>query len=309
VQMPQFSLELLKAKLGPREKMWIVVWAVIVLALLQIKGFIVPRAQAIQDQAEEIYTLEEDKISTLAKQPNVQEQQGRIDDVKQSISDLYDQLVLAEKDLLDFQDVDRLLESLVKDRRKFAMQLNSIRPIKQKETSLVSSKQKALEPYRKLNVQLDLFSTFQGLLDYIDFLEQMRPYQKVDGAQVKVEGKDVSRPHAVLLLSVLMGDTLEQQETQREEVLALLGDEERREKKDPFLTSERPKEMVQAVGLVLTGVFSEEGRPVAAMINNEIYRVGQVVQGKRIIGIEDNRVYLEQGNRRFVLLPSKGGSQ
>ncbi len=309
MQIPQFSLELLKTKLGPREKMWIVVWAVVVLALLQFKGFIAPRAQAIRDQAEEIHTLEEDKISTLAKQPNVKEQQGRINDMKQSISDLYDQLVLAEKDLLDFQDVDRLLDSLVKDRRKFAMQLNSIRPIKQKETSLVSSQKKELEPYRKLNVQLDLFSTFQGLLDYIDFLEQMRPYQKVDGAQVKVEGKDVSRPHAVLLLSVLMGDTLEQQETQREEVLALLGDEELREKKDPFLTAERPKEVVQAVGLVLTGVFSEEGRPVAAMINNEIYRVGQVVQGKRIVRIEDNRVYLEQGNRRFVLMPSKGGSQ
>jgi hypothetical protein len=135
----------------------------------------------------------------------------------------------------------------------------------------------------------------------------MRPYQQVAGIQVKVEGKEVSRPHAVLLVTVLMGETLEEREAAKREIFALLEDVVGREGKDPFLTAERPKEVVQAVGLELNGVFSEGGRPVAAMINNEIYRLGEMVDNKRIISIEPSRVVLEYGNRRFVLLPAHQG--
>ena len=225
---------------------------------------------------------------------------------------MYEELVSSEQDLLNLQDVDQLLESLVKDRARFEMRLNSIRPINTREPSGTEANQpgaskSAVEPYRKLSVQLDTYSTFQGLVEYIHFLERMRAYQQIEGIKVKVEGKEVSRPHAILLVSVLMGDTQEKREADRREVFSLLEEVAAREQKDPFLTAERPKELVQAVGLELTGIFSEGDHPVAAMINNEIYRVGQTVQGKRIVAIESGKVLLEQGNQQFVLVPKQQG--
>jgi hypothetical protein len=133
----------------------------------------------------------------------------------------------------------------------------------------------------------------------------MSPYQTVEGIKMKVEGKDASRPHAVILIATLLSQTQEEKETQQREVFALLEEAAARETKDPFLTTERPKEVSLAAGLELSGVFSTEGHPVAAMINNEIYRTGDVVQGKRIVTIDSNRVVLEQGNRRFILIPTQ----
>lgn len=314
--MPKFSWEALLGrlgKLGKRERFWALVWVVVVLGAAEFHWMIRPRIQGLQETSRRLQTLEEEKIVLLGQQPDIRGRQATLATLKGEIGALYERLMVAEKDLLDFQDVDRLLDSLVKDRQKFEMQLNAIRPIRQQEASSALAEgpgsREQPEPYKKLHVQLDIYSSFKGLLDYLEFLETMRPYQQVEAVQVKVEGKDASRPHAVLLLSVLMGDTVSEKQAQREEILALLEDVAARERKDPFLTGERPKEVVPAVGLALTGIFFEGSQPVAAMINDQVYTVGQVVQDKRIVAIGETQVFLEQGNRRFVLpLAQEGGT-
>ena len=294
-------------KMGAREKTWIVAWVTVVLWLGYVRLIQHPRSVELREVADQLSSAARQKISLLAKQPDVAKKQQAIEAVKKEIASGYETLTVAEENLLNDQDVDQLLESLVKDRRKFELILNSIRPIQQKEPSLMEPAkagqgQQAAEPYRRLLVQLDLFGTFQGLVSYVDFLEQMRPYQEVQSIKVKVEGKETSRPHAIVQVSVLMGQTAKEKEEARKEIFAAVGEVAQKETKDPFLTNERPKEVVQAVGLELSGILSEGGKPVAAMINNDIYGVGQVIQGKRIVAIEQNQVILEQGNRRFVLV-------
>ena len=311
---------LLGLKLGAREKGWIVLWVAIVLAVSYFQGIHRPRAARLRDALGQVAALDRQKTLLLASQPDVKRRQEFLTSLKKEIAGAYDQLVGIERDLLDVQDVDTLLESLVKDRSRFEMRLNSIRPVQQKEPSTTElaafgatapsgpggPAQPQPEPYRKLRVQIDSLASFQGLVNYVSFLEQIRTYQEVEGIKVKVEGKDISTPHAVLLVSVLMGETLEAKEARKREVFALLEEVVSREAKDPFLTAEKPKEVAQAVGLRLTGIFSEGGRPVAAMINNEIYRVGDLIEQKRIVAIEPTRVLLEHGNRRFILLPEQG---
>ncbi len=304
---------LLGFKMGAREKSWIVLWVAIVLTVLFFQGIHRPRTSKIREAVRQINALDRQKTLLLVGQPDIKRRQEFLTSLKKEIASAYDRLLEIERDLLDVQDVDTLLESFVKDRSRFEMRLNSIRPVQQKEPTTVEATQAGPsggpagpEPYRKLRIQVDALSSFQGLLNYVGFLEQMRPYQEVEGIKVKVEGKEISTPHAVLLVSVLMGETLEQKEARKREVFALLEDMVSREQKDPFLTAEKPKEVAQAVGLRLTGIFSEGGRPVAAMINNEIYRVGDLIEQKRIVAIEPTRVLLEHGNRRFILLPEQG---
>lgn len=310
--MPKLALNL--GKIGPREKAWAIVWVAVVLSIAFIRFFYQPKRQEIREAAHQIEEMGKQRRALLAKVSEFDRRKAEMETLKKEIGILYEELVFNEQDLLNLQDLDHLLESLVKDRARFEMRLNSIRPIQTKEPSATEPKagfSPSAEPYRKLNVQLDTYSTFNGLVEYIRFLEQMRPYQQIDRIKVKVEGKEVSRPHAVLLVSILMGETQEKREASQREVFALLEEVAAREQKDPFLTADRPKELTQAVGLELTGIFSEGDRPVAAMINNEIYRVGQSIQGKRIVAIEAGRVLLEQGNQRFVLVPKQqgGGNQ
>lgn len=313
--MARLSWNVLVAKLGKREKCWALLWVAVVLTLAQGRWLIQPRFQQLQGLSHQIRVLEEERIALLAQQPDLKRQQAEMAELKGQIGTLYEQLLNAERDLLDFQDVDLLLDSLVRDREKFEIYLNSVRPVERQTeapvagASLGSSPTARTAPYKKLFVQLDFYSTFKGFLDYLGLLERMRPYQRIEGIQVKVEGQDVTRPHAVLLLSVLMGDTLQARQAQREEIFASLEEVASQERKDPFLTADRPKEVVSAVGLKLTGVLFDGNRPVAAMIDDEIYHVGQVIQGKRVVAIEADRVFLEQGNRRFILLfTQEGGS-
>jgi len=295
-------------KMGAREKAWIIVWITVILWIGYVRMMHHPRAVELREVADQFYSADRQKISLLAKQPNVDKKQRDIETLKKEITDGFQALTEAEENLLNDQDVDQLLESLVKDRRKFELVLNSIRPLEQKEPSAVEAskpgdgKPAAAEPYRRLLVQIDLFGTFQGLVSYVDFLEQMRPYQEVQSIKVKVEGKEVSRPHAIVHVGVLMGQSVKEKENVRKEVFAMLGEVAKKEMKDPFLTGEKPKEVVQAVGLELSGILSEGGKPVAAMINKEVYSVGQVIQGKRIVAIGQSQVMLEQGNRRFILV-------
>ncbi len=296
-------------KIGTREKAWIILWAAVILSIGFLNFRFKPGMQKISAVQKQIASLGKEKQNLIAKQPDMEKRKKMMSDLKKEIADRYEELTGVEQKLVDIRNVDELLDSFVKDRSKFEILLNSIRPVQQKEPSAVetqnpSKKQQMVDPYRKLRIQLDIFSTFQGLVNYIAFLEQMRPYQEVEGIKVKVEGKEVSRPHAVFLVSVLMGESQEVKEAQRKEIFGVLEDIATREKKDPFLTGDKPKEVVQAVGLELTGIFSEGGRPVAAMINNEIYHVGDVVDNKRVVTIEGNRVVLEYGNRRFVLTPA-----
>lgn len=297
-------------KMGAREKAWVIVWVTVILWSGYVRLMHHPRALSLREVAGQISSAQRQKGSLLAKQPDVEKKQQAIETLKGEITAGFEALTAAEENLLNEQDVDELLKSLVKDRRKFEMMLNSVRPVQQKEPSAVEPSKPGeakpvAEPYRRLLIQMDLFGTFQGLVNYVNFLERMRPYQEVQNIKVKVEGKEISRPHAIVWVSVLMGQTAQEKEESRKEIFAVLGEVAVREGKDPFLTTEKPKEMVQAVGLELSGILSEAGRPVAAMINNEIYGVGQVIQGKRIVAIEQGQVILEQGNRRFILVPGQ----
>ncbi len=303
--MPRIPFQISKLKL--REKGWAVLWVVVILNVAYARWIHQPQAARIRANSRQIESLQRERVALRAQLQDIPKRRADVDALKEELVRIYDAFTEAEKELLDVQDVDQLLSSLVKDVQRFELILNSIRPVEQREPSVAEptlgrSSDRA-EPYRKLRIQVDAFASFEGLVRYIGFLEKMGPYQQVERVKVRIEGKEYSRPHAVLLLVALIGETLEGREAARSEIFGLLEELASRESKDPFLTGERPKETVEAVGLSLTGIFSEEGKPSAALINGEVYRVGDVVDQRRITSIEAERVLLEQGNRRFILAP------
>ena len=61
------------------------------------------------------------------------------------------------------------------------------------------------------------------------------------------------------------------------------------------------KLMIKETPYSLTGVLIGKGRTGAAIINEKIYRVGDIVDGKKIIAIERNRVILKKGTDEEIL--------
>ena len=61
------------------------------------------------------------------------------------------------------------------------------------------------------------------------------------------------------------------------------------------------KLMIKGTSASLTGVLVGKGRAGAAIINEKIYRVGDIVDDKKIIAIEKNRVILKKGTDEEIL--------
>lgn len=74
----------------------------------------------------------------------------------------------------------------------------------------------------------------------------------------------------------------------------------------PLNTPQQQVERIQAPGLTLVSIWYQPGNS-RVRINEESYRLGDTVDGYRIIGIEANEVRLEKDGRQLVL--SVFGSQ
>ena len=290
------------AKMDPREKTWIVLFAVVTVWMVGFRSFVRPRIGAARKAKTAVQRMENELLRLEAKRPDVQERRNQVDALKLEVTNAYHHLEGLEEGLLNRQDLDLLLEQMVAHHKQLQLQLNAVRPMKDDSEKSQDSGHASVEStfYKRFLVQLDVYASFDNLIAYLKALEQQAPYQRVRGVLVKIEGQDMVRPRALVWLQALLADAPERVTQRRQEVFALVEQAAKREAKDPFLALEKPKEEQLAVGLELNGVFGTEGH-LSALINGENYEIGDVIQGKRIIAIQSDRVVLEQGARRFLL--------
>lgn len=289
-------------KIGPREKTWVVLFTAVASWTIGFRSLVQPRIQAARKAHAAVERMENELLRLEAKRPDVAARRNQVDTLKSDVTNTYHQLETLEQGLLNRQDLDLLLEQMVAHQKRLQLQLNAVRPMKDDADKSQEAGRSSIEStfYKRFLVQLDVYAGFEDLIAYLKALEQQAPYQRVRGLLVKIEGQDMVRPRALVWLQALLADAPERVAQRRREVFALVEQTSQREAKDPFLALEKPKEEQLAVGLELNGVFGTEGH-LSALINGENYEVGDVIQGKRIVAIQSDRVVLEQGARRFLL--------
>lgn len=69
---------------------------------------------------------------------------------------------------------------------------------------------------------------------------------------------------------------------------------------DPFRKIEAERASLEYSDLILSGVMVEEGEPIA-LINNQIFREGDVFSGFKVITITESEVVLQKGLEKYVL--------
>lgn len=287
-------------RFGRREKTWAVVLVWVAAGLWGHRVFVQPRTEAAREAYEELRDARQELARLEARRPDLHALEDQIRSLQAQVGNTYQQLEDLEAGLLYRQDVDLLLERLVADQKKLNVRINAVEPLKDspaKKKSLTSF-------YKRLFVQVDASATFEQLIAYLNVLEGQGPYQRVQGAQVKMEKKEAGmeegNPRAVILVESLLADTSEHRSDQRKRVFSLMEDISTREKKDPFLARERPKEEKEALDMSLSGIFGAGG-VFSALIDGEARQEGDLVKGKRIVQILPDQVILEQGDQRYIL--------
>ncbi len=287
-------------RFGRREKIWLMVLGWVVVGLWGHRVFVQPRAEAAREAYEEFREARQELVRLEAQRPDLRSLEEQIQGLQSQVGNTYQQLEDLENGLLYRQDVDLLLERLVADQKKLNVRINAVEPLKD------SPVEKKTLPsfYKRLFVQVDASATFEQLIAYLNVLEGQGPYQRVHGAQVKMEkkegGTEEATPRAVILVESLLADTSERRSDQRKRVFSLMEDVSTREKKDPFLARERPKEEKEALDMILSGIFGAGG-VLSALIDGEARQEGDLVKGKRIVQILPDQVILEQGDQRYIL--------
>lgn len=289
-------------KIGPREKLGIIMLAVVGVVGVGYQRLIATQMRAAGRARTAYLQSEHDIVKLEAKRPPVKERRAQADRLQAQVTSVYQQLEDMEQGLLNRQDLNELLQQVVANRDRLELQMNSVRPVKDETGGgadrAAASTNAAI--YTPLLIQIDTYAAFHRLIAYIEALEHQGPYQRVLGVNVKMEGQDMVRPRALILVQTLLAETSEKVAQRREEILETAAQLARRDAKDPFVPLEKPKEEQVAIGLELTGVFGTPGS-MTALINGESYQVGDLIQGKRIVAIAPDRVVLEQGARRFLL--------
>jgi len=305
-------------KVGPREKAWLVLFSVVMTGSVGYRFVVKPRMDMAEDARGAWVRVENEVVQIEAQKPDLAARRARVEALRAQVANTYRELEGSEAGLLRRQDQDILLEQLVAERKRLHLQINAVKPLKEEDASGEDSrgsegardetagKRGMLSFYQRLLVQLDIYGAYGDVVEYVRILETQRPYQRVQGAKVKIEGQDKVRPRALITLETLLADAPEAVEARRREIFGSVEQMAAVEGKDPFLAQEKPKEEVVTVGLDLTGIFGQ-GTALMAIINGEGYRVGDVIQGKRIVAILADRVVLEQGARRFVLYGRRAG--
>ena len=275
-----------------------------------------PRMEAAREAYEELRDAREELTRLEAQRPDLRALEDQIRGLQKQVGNTYQQLEDLENGLLYRQDVDLLLERLVADQKKLNVRINSVEPLKDSpaKQKILSQGGKEAVPsfYKRLFVKVDASATFEHLIDYLNALEGQGPYQRVHGAQVKIEkkegGTEEASPRAVILVESLLADTSEHRSEQRKRIFSLMEDVSTRERKDPFLAREKPKEEKEELDSNLSGIFGAGG-VLSALIDGEARQEGDLVKGKRIVQILPDQVILEQGDQRYILREKEAVSE
>ena len=301
-------LSLKQFSLGVREKVGILVLVQFVVGVWGFGSLVVPRIERFAEARVELVETRETLLQLEAERPDLDAFRAHISTLQGEVSKSYQGLEELEQGLLYRQDVDLLLERLVVDRKKLDLTINAIKPVREKPTRRTSARQaegSRSEYYKGFLINVNLFAAFDNLIAYLEVLEDQGPYQRVRGVHVKMDRKGKRLPQTSILLETLLADLPEQKAEHRRKVISLLEDVSVREQKDPFLTRERPLEEQLLAGMTLSGIFGE-GSNLSALIDGEVYSVGDEIQGKQVVEILPDRVILEGGNQRYLLVEQRG---
>lgn len=166
------------------------------------------------------------------------------------------------------------------------------------EVKLESVKQKIMKEqgYEKVVLEVKFYSSYVDAVRYVASLESISPFLKVEEMEIlepKGKNLELGGSPVRLLLSCLLSDTPADEPLKAAEASSL-------KLRDILTSSGQPSILMQSAKFNLKGITYNATRP-SAIINNDVYVVGDKISGFTVKEISADTVTLREGSRDHLL--------
>ena len=252
-----------------------------------------PQKLKIRQLGQELTVLKSKNQTLRAQIPDVASEKQMLEQEKASLKSLESELSKEESQLPQLSNLSELLRTLVEPQDDLKIEFNTIKPVDTEKK----------ERYDRLNIEMNFSTDYLSLVNYIHHLEETFKFLSTTDINVKQSEKKEGYP---LEVTMILSSFLSQEEGERAsgQLKAVKTEPIKSLQRDPYLSSSRSVTSVaspqERMGLRLSGIVSREKTPTA-IINAEVVKVGDVVEGHKVIEINKDGVVLQDGKGTLFL--------
>jgi Tfp pilus assembly protein PilO len=285
------------SRLQKKQKILVSLLIFTILLSLYFNKLLKPQLKRLSRLNSELTELHRQISNLNAQMPDIEKERAGLEELKRKNKQLKERLVSLEKELPESYRIPQLLGELAKQTQGLAIDFSYIKP---KATS------GALEDeYTRLDIEMQFNAPYRDFRSYLVQLEHLSSYLNITDIVVEEtkEGSFAGEATATMVLSTLLNKGLPSlgilAPESKEEILLAKDTLER----NPFLPSSKEvSKYSRRSKYVLSGI-AFAGSKSTAIINNEVYRVGDLLEKKYSIKqILPNMVIISHGKQTEILM-------
>jgi|GEM_PF-1390721 len=248
-----------------------------------------PQSSSLARVKSELANVNNRLLKLKSQIPDIQKEKEALGAAKRNLDSLKAQLSSLELQLPTTGRIPQLLGELVRQAQGLPIDFVSIRPKTSKEK----------KEYAELIIEMKFNSTYSDFANYLNRLESLSQFLKAtDVAMEEMKDGFQGQSDVTLTLVTLLGEAgaVKPEEEKAPQFAAPLSIE-----RNPFLSKFRPaREGEKKVEFQLSGIIASAKVPTA-IINDEVYKVGDIIGNKKVKQILPNMVILTDGRESTVL--------
>lgn len=284
--------------LQKRQKILISLLIFTILFSFYFNKLLKPQLKQLSHLKSELAELNQQISNLKAEIPDVEKEKAGLEELKKKNKQLQERLISLEKELPESYRIPQLLGELAKQAQGLQIDFSYIKP---KATS------GALEDeYTRFDIEMQFNAPYRDFRSYLGQLEHLSSYLNITDIVVEEtkEGNFAGETIATVVLSTLLNKGLPSlgvlaPESKEETLLAKDTSGER----NPFVPSSKAvSKYSRRSKYVLSGI-TFAGAKSTVIINNEVYRVGDLLEKKYPIKqILPNMVIISHGKQTEILM-------
>ena len=248
-----------------------------------------PQSVALAKVKTELSNVNNRLLKLKSQLPDIQKEKETLGAAKRNLETLKAQLSSFELQLPTTGRIPQLLGELVRQAQGLPIDFVSIRPKTSKEK----------KEYAELIIEMKFNFTYSDFANYLNRLESLSQFLRAtDIAMEEMKDGFQGQSDVTLTLGTLLGEAeaFKPEEEKAPQFAAPLTIE-----RNPFLSKFRPaKEGAKKAEFQLSGIIAS-GKTPTAIINDEVYRTGDIIGNKKVKQILPNMVILTDGRESTVL--------
>ncbi len=284
--------------LDRRTKILFIFLILSVISSFLFKSVYKPQQTKKAELRRELKILKNKAFKLKTRMPDVRVEDLALAKEKNSLGKLKAELRNLEEQLPRKDNLPGLLGGLLKQSKGYAISFNLIKPLKKEEEF----------EYQQFNMEMQFGVTYKNLINYLYHLEKSLPFIRISHLVVdnKEKEKEKEMEDGSLNVSMILSTLLVEGSKSTidfKKLGSLTPAPSRETLRDPFFSQFMPRQVdiVMDEEYMLSGITSQ-GKYPTAIINNEVYKIGDWIGESQIQTITQDKVVLKNGEKMNTLV-------